>query len=417
MTAGSPILAASRERFFDSIRGAALGQGSRRRCLRFCAGVRKREGKGVAAPTYTFVQTKQAMNRVQSPGMPFRWSLNPYRGCTHGCSFCYARSTHSYLGFAADDTFRTQVLVKDNVADALAEQLEQLLSRHRGDLQALRAALGPLAIGTATDPYQPVEAKARRTRACLEVLAHYRIPVSITTRSPLILRDVDLLKRMDVQAINVSVHTLDTQVWRRLEPATPAPLKRLQAVQHLVAHGLPAGVFLAPILPCLTDQTSALEALVKAASVHQARFVIPSVLRLTPEVKSWFFQVIAAHYPQLLPALQRLYRAAYPPQAYTRPLLARIRRLLAHYHVADRWPDATQPIPDPPVAPRDRPWAPVARERAAGQGDGVGGEARRKAGAAGVPVDGRAWAETEADTTVKPRDSMQGPVQLTLSLF
>ncbi|MCL6517642.1 radical SAM protein [Alicyclobacillus sp.] len=290
------------------------------------------------APHFQPITSKQVMNRVNHPGMPFRWSLNPYRGCAHGCSFCYARETHVFLGMEADDSFRTHILVKENAAEALEDQLLRMLRRHNGRLSALREEIGVLAIGTATDPYQPVEARAKRTRACLEVLARYRVPVSITTRSPLILRDLDLLREMDVQSIHLSVHTLDKDIWRRLEPATPHPLKRLETVQTLVENGLNAGIFLAPILPCLTDGTPALDAVIRAAAAHRARFAIPSVLRLTPDVKRWFFSVIAEHYPERLPALERLYERAYPPAAYVDPLMARIHRITARHGVSERVP-------------------------------------------------------------------------------
>lgn len=304
----------------------------------------------VDAPQFEPITSKQVMNRVNSPGMPFRWSLNPYRGCAHGCSFCYARETHVYLGMGADDSFRTHILVKENAAEALEDQLRRMLRRHGGRLSALHEEIGVLAIGTATDPYQPVEARAKRTRACLEVLARYRVPVSITTRSPLILRDLDLLHEMDVRSIHLSVHTLDKDIWRRLEPATPHPEKRLKTVQTLVDHGLNAGIFLAPILPCLTDSTPALEAVIQAAAAHGTRFVVPSVLRLTPDVKRWFFSVVGAHYPKHLPALRRLYTRAYPPAAYVDPLLGRIHRLTARYGVSERVPKVA-----PKVAPPVRP--------------------------------------------------------------
>jgi DNA repair photolyase len=296
-------------------------------------------------PTYRDISTKQAMNRVNAPSMPFDWSINPYRGCTHGCSFCYARVTHTYLGMEADDTFRRNVLVKANVADALADQLERKLRRCGGDLQRLAAEIGLVTIGTATDPYQPVEAKRRVTRRCLEVLAEYQVPTSITTRSPLILRDLDILKRMRLHSINISVHTLDKQVWRSLEPATPAPDKRLAAVRELVANGLPAGVFLAPIVPFLTDSTPQLRAVVEAAAAAHARFLVPSILRLTPEVKQWFMQTLRERYPHLAVRYQRLYRGAYPPSAYVDPVLRRARALMAEYGLNSHVPWMAEAAP------------------------------------------------------------------------
>ncbi|MCL6625886.1 MAG: radical SAM protein, partial [Alicyclobacillus shizuokensis] len=195
------------------------------------------------APKFDDISTRQVMNRVTAPGMPFQWSINPYRGCTHGCSFCYARVTHTYLGMGADDTFRSRIFVKADAPDVLAEQLERRLRRLGGDMDRLVREVGLVTLSTATDPYQPIEARRKLTRQCLNVLAAYQVPTSITTRSPLILRDIDILKQVRLHAINISVHTLDKQVWRRLEPATPAPEKRLAAVRKLAANGLPVGVF------------------------------------------------------------------------------------------------------------------------------------------------------------------------------
>jgi DNA repair photolyase len=307
----------------------------------------------MAKKTYEEVTAKQVMNRVKAPSMPFDWSINPYRGCAHGCSFCYARSTHSYLGMNADDSFQNHIFLKTNAAEALEAQLEKLFKKHRGDLREVVRQVGLVAIGTATDPYQPVEAKAQLTRECLKVLAKYRIPTTITTRSPLILRDLDLLLAMRITSINISVNTLDNDLYRRLEPAAPFPLKRLETVQRLVEHGLPAGVFLAPILPYLTDGDEQLEELICAAKEHQAEYVVPSVLRLAPEVKQWYFRTLQQHYPKLLPAYAQLYRTGYPGDKYLHPLRKRVDNLLAKYKLSrevgirtDRFAEGDDGFPD-----------------------------------------------------------------------
>jgi DNA repair photolyase len=288
-------------------------------------------GEPMAKKVYEEVTTKQTMNRVKAPRMPFDWSINPYRGCSHGCSFCYARSTHSFLGMKADDSFQNHILVKSNAAEALEAQLSHLAKRFQGDLRQVSQYVGLVALGTATDPYQPVEAKTMITRECLKVLRKYRIRTSITTRSPLILRDLDLLQGMRITSINISVNTLDSEICRSVEPATPMPMKRLKTVQELVENGLPAGIFLAPILPFLTDSMSDLEQLIAAAKQHKARFVMPSVLRLTPEVKQWYFSTLQQTYPQLLPAYRKLYPGAYPGSHYVHPLMQRIGALMAQY--------------------------------------------------------------------------------------
>lgn len=307
------------------------------------------------APTFEDITSKQVMNKVTAASMPFRWSLNPYRGCTHGCSFCYARSTHTYMGLASDDTFRQHVFVKSSAAAVLEAQLTRQLRKHDGNYDKLANDIGLIAIGTATDPYQPIEARRRITRECLEVLARFQVPISITTRSPLILRDLDILQHMQVRSINISVNTLDKTVWRNLEPATPAPMKRLEAVQAMAVAGLTAGVFLAPIIPYLTDSVEQLHEVVTAATAHKTSFIMPSVMRLTPEVKAWFLQTIDLHYPQLSDKYQQLYRFAYPPFAYVNPLMNTVRMLMRKYCVSSHASHHSSKDGDGSVAAR-RPW-------------------------------------------------------------
>jgi DNA repair photolyase len=300
------------------------------------------------------VTAKQAMNRVKEPRMPFDWSINPYRGCSHGCSFCYARTTHTFLGMEADDTFQNHILLKTNAAEALEAQLAKWAKRHQGDVEEVARQVGLVAIGTATDPYQPVEAKARIARECLKVLARYQIPTTITTRSPLILRDLDILREVPIASINISVNTLDNETYRRLEPATPHPMKRLETVQALVENGLPAGVFVAPILPYLTDSEEGLEQLTAAVKASGAQFAMPSVLRLTSGVKEWYFQVIGEHYPHLLPAYRRMYSKAYPSAGYIDALGKRVRGLLARFELPTDVPTRPQAKPRPAASAVER---------------------------------------------------------------
>jgi DNA repair photolyase len=287
--------------------------------------------KRVGKRTYEVIIAKQMMNRVKAPQMPFSYSINPYRGCAHGCSFCYARTTHTFLGFHADDTFQHHILVKSNAAEALETQLAKLAVKYQGNVRAVARHVGLVAVGTATDPYQPIEGKAKLTRDCLRVLAKYRIPTSITTRSPLILRDLDRLCEMNIAAIHISVNTLKPDVIQRLEPATSPPRKRLDVVRQLAESGLPAGVFIAPILPYLTDDMDDLEELIKAAKEHRAQFAVPSVLRLSSGVKVWYFQAVQQHYPHLLADYAKLYASKYPDGDYTNALLKGVHRLLEKY--------------------------------------------------------------------------------------
>jgi DNA repair photolyase len=281
---------------------------------------------------YDHIQTKNTMNRVTAPSMPFEWSINPYRGCQHGCSFCYARATHSFLGMATDDTFQNHILLKSNAPEALEAQLRKMTGS-----RSSRRNVGKVAIGTATDPYQPVEAKAELTRKCLEILAEYQIPVSITTRSPLVLRDIELLRRLPVSSVNISINTLDTSVWKQMEPSTPSPAKRFETVLHLVEEGIPAGIFLAPILPYLTDSTEDLRDIIASAAKHKTQFVMSSFLRLsTSEVKVWFFNTLRQYYPELVEKYAELYQhSAYVPQSYREPVSQQIRALLVEHGLTD----------------------------------------------------------------------------------
>lgn len=294
------------------------------------------------------VPCKTVLNPVKAQSMPFSWSINPYRGCQHGCSFCYARATHTFLGVEADDTFQHHIFLKSNAPEALREQLRKA-ARSRAGI----AGLGHVAIGTATDPYQPVESKERLTRGCLEALAEFDVPISITTRSPLILRDLDLLQRFTSVSVNISVNTLNEQVWRSLEPATPFPRKRLETVAKLNEAGIRSGIFLAPIVPYLTDGTSTLSQLIEEAASSHAAFVMSSFLRLRHrEVKVWFFHTIEQSFPHLLTRFAELYRSsAYAPATYREPVHATIHRLLERFGVPDTEAFRGRPVGDTPPAP------------------------------------------------------------------
>lgn len=281
---------------------------------------------------YEPMPVKTLLNPVKAPSMPFEWSINPYRGCQHGCAFCYARATHSFLGVEADDTFQNRIFLKQNAPEALRRQLDKM-SRSRKGL----SGIGRIAIGTATDPYQQAEAAEKLTRQCLEVLAEYSVPVSITTRSPLILRDMDLLRRLPGVSVNMSIGTLRSDVWRDFEPTTPSPGKRLETVKRLHDEGIDANVFIAPILPYLSDSADDLRDLIEAIAECRPRSVMSSFLRLsTQEVKVWFFRALHSKYPHLTETYAGLYRGiAYAPDDYRTPIKQTIRRLLEQYGLRD----------------------------------------------------------------------------------
>lgn len=284
---------------------------------------------------YESLPVKSLLNPVKAPSMPFEWSINPYRGCQHGCAFCYARATHSFLGVEADDTFQNRIFMKTDGHATLRKQLEKM-ARSRKGLQGV----GRIAIGTATDPYQQAEGSAGLTRACLEVLADYPLPVSITTRSPLILRDLDLLRRMPDVSVNMSVGTLRTDVWRSFEPSTPSPRKRLETVRLLGEAGIRTSVFIAPILPYISDDTTDLDILIEAIAASRPASVMHSMLRLsTQEVKVWFFRTLHERYPHLTETYADLYRGtAYAPDGYRAEVKRTVRLLLEKHGLLDAEP-------------------------------------------------------------------------------
>jgi DNA repair photolyase len=231
--------------------------------------------------------------------MPFHWSLNPYRGCLHGCHYCYARATHPYLGLNADEDFATKIIIKTNMPEVLRQELSKpSWTRER------------VAIGTATDAYQPCEGRYRLTRRCLEVLRDYDTPVSIVTKSTLILRDRDLLTELAQgpgATVYFTITTLDPDLWRVIEPGTPPPCKRLEVLGRLAHAGIPCGVFLAPILPGITDAAASIAAVAAAAKAHCAVSFGSAVLRLAPQVKEHYMGFVSETFPDLLPRYERAY--------------------------------------------------------------------------------------------------------------
>jgi DNA repair photolyase len=274
---------------------------------------------------YTEITCASALNRVS--GMPFRWSLNPYRGCVHGCHYCYARATHPYLGFNADEDFETRILVKTNMPEVLRRELGRpSWTRER------------VAIGTATDAYQPCEGRYRLTRRVLETLCDHQTPVSIVTKSTLIVRDVELLADLSRSAgamVYFTITTLEPDLWRLMEPGTPPPLKRLAILRRLREAGVPAGVFLAPILPGITDAVESIETVAAAAKAHGAVSFGASTLRLAPLVKEHYLTQVAAHFPHLIPRYERAYSGVNAPAAYQSAIEGRVARIREQYGFAE----------------------------------------------------------------------------------
>src|SRR6478672_3128234 len=261
---------------------------------------------------------KVALNRVK--GMPFDWSLNPYMGCVHRCTFCYVRAFELRADRPADERYGTSIRVKVNIA----EQLRAQLARRSWDG-------GSIAIGAATDPYQPAEGRYRLTRACIEVLRDAANPFDIITRGPLIVRDAELLAEAATRAdvsVTFSVPTVDDDVWRTTEPGTAPPRQRLRALKELVAAGVRASVGMAPLLPGLSDHPSSLERVIAAAREAGACGIWANLLYLRPGTREHFLECLARDWPELVPHYERLYaRGAYLPQADARPAKEEVRRL------------------------------------------------------------------------------------------
>jgi len=281
---------------------------------------------------------RSALNRVQ--GMPFGWSLNPYMGCAHRCTFCYVRAFEARADRPADDRYGTSIRVKTNVAAVL-----------RGELARPSWQREEIAIGAATDPYQPAEGRYRLTRACVEALGEAASPFSIITRGPLILRDLDVLAaaaRRTTVGVTFSIPTLDPDVWRTTEPGTAPPHQRLRALQELVRAGLDVGVGMAPILPGLSDRPELLAEVVRAARAAGATGVWANLLYLKPGTKEHFLGALERDWPELLPTYERLYaRRAYLPADQSNPVREKVRELARAAGVRDLRPVRLEPPADP----------------------------------------------------------------------
>ena len=276
---------------------------------------------------YQEVTCRSALNAVK--GMPFNWTLNPYRGCTHGCHYCFARRYHVQFEMDADDDFATVILVKRNFVEVLRRQL---------DRPAWTREL--VAFGTATDPYQPIEGHYRLTRQSIEVLARARTPVGLITKGPMVVRDMDVLLELTKEAsctVYMSVPTVDDEAWRTLEPGTAHPLQRLKAVRELVQAGVNAGVLMAPIVPGFSSSRDKITRTIEAIAEHGARFVGCNVMYLQDGTRAHFMAFIAREFPSMLPRFEKLYGAGkYPPEPYRNEIKGMVRALQERYGMRAR---------------------------------------------------------------------------------
>jgi DNA repair photolyase len=287
---------------------------------------------------YREEECRSALNRVK--GMPFGWSLNPYTGCAHRCTFCYVRAFERRADRPSDDRYGRSIRVKVNVADVLARELGRSSWQRE-----------TVAIGAATDPYQPAEGRYRLTRACIEVLGRCSTPFSIITRGPLVVRDIDVLQEAAQRAavsVTFSVPTLDQEVWRKTEPGTAPPRQRLRALSELVEAGVQAGVGMAPILPGLSDRPEQLAAVVRAAREAGATGIWANLLYLAPGTKEHFLEALSRDWPEQLEHYEQLYaRGAYLPRSEVEPVRLQVRQLAREHGVRDRRRTRLAPPPEP----------------------------------------------------------------------
>jgi DNA repair photolyase len=294
------------------------------------------------------VRAKSALNRVpERSRMPFRWTINPYRGCTHACSWCFARPTHTYLDFNARRDFEREIVVKVNAPELV-----------RAELARPKWKREHVAMGTNTDPYQWVEGRYKLMPGIWEAMRDFANPCSVLTKSPLLLRDLSLLKEVAQRTTitaNLSVPTIDEKAWRATEPHTPNPRARLEAVAELNRAGIPCGVLIAPLQPGINDQPEQVDEILRLADEAGAVHISGIPLHLRGEVRQIWFEWLEANRPDLIPRYKELYRRG----AYmAKDEQARLRRLT---HSEDTPPrrflrnEPLAPSPEPPPAPDPQP--------------------------------------------------------------
>jgi len=265
---------------------------------------------------YQEVTVRSALTRPR--GMPFRWALNPYRGCTHACEYCYARKYQGHLDLGRGDDFSQLILVKRNIADLLRREVT------RAGWNAERVA-----VGTATDPYQPAEGRYRLTRRCLETLVLHDTPFTLVTKGPLVVRDVDVFLEATRRAggqVVMSVASVDEQVWHKLAPGTAPPAQRLKAIAALARAGVDASVLMMPLLPGISTAAGAIERTVRAIADTGARLLGANVGHFETGVREHFFAVLGREYPDLVEGYARLYGRGYAPAGYGSAVKQLVRR-------------------------------------------------------------------------------------------
>ena len=278
------------------------------------------------AARYQEVRCRSALNPVR--GMPFEWTLNPYRGCTHGCHYCYARRYQTQFELNSDDQFASIIFVKTNFVDMLRQEL----ARPSWEREYV-------AVGTATDCYQPIEGHYKLTRRSLQALLEFDNPVGVVTKGPMIVRDKDVLTDLTAGpgvSVYISVPTVDEDAWRLLEPGTAPPMKRLRAVRELTDAGVRAGVLMNPIVPGITSKPALLERTMKAIADHGARFVGCNVMFLEGGTRDHFMRWLADEFPHMVDGYRGLYAGKYAPASYRQEVRSVISMLRQKYGLNGR---------------------------------------------------------------------------------
>jgi DNA repair photolyase len=311
---------------------------------------------GFRGMTFFEIQARSIINKVpESSRMAFRWTINPYRGCSHGCVYCFARKTHSYLDLDTGHDFDSKIVVKVNAPELVRRELAT--GKWRGE---------HIAMGTNVDCYQRAEGRYRLMPGILTALRDAANPFSILTKGTLILRDLPLIEESaeitDV-GLNVSVGSVDKELWRSMEPGTPAPDRRLGVCATFTEHGLRCGVLMGPVVPFLSDSPRQLEETVRQIAAAGATHVTPIVLHLRPGAREWFYRWLGAEHPDLVPRYRALYRSgAYVPRAYQERIAGQVAELARKHGVgrvspgqarAIARPRPNRPAAGPPARPAD----------------------------------------------------------------
>ena len=293
------------------------------------------------AARYQEVTCRSALNAVK--GMPFNWTLNPYRGCTHGCHYCFARRYQTQFELGPDDHFSSFIFVKINLVEVLRRELDKpAWTREQ------------VAVGTATDPYQPIEGHYRLTRGSLEAFVAAQTPIGLVTKGPMVVRDAEILAELGRRAgctVYMSVPTVDEEAWRVLEPGTAPPLQRLRAVRQLRDAGVNAGVLMAPVVPGFTTQASKLEATIRAIAEHGAAFMGANLMYLKEGTRDHFMGFLRREFPHLVHSYNRLYPGAYAKPEYATAVRGMIETLQQRYDLRRRRPRGEESIPSEPDEP------------------------------------------------------------------